>query len=530
VTESRGRASVTYLIGRKAGSPMKRRLSFWLFRFGLWLAASLAVLLPVGATLKVMGRLDGVVAPATIPRLPAASVSDAERVRWRSIGTPLPATAPPIVLAYHDVRPNPKDRYVVTPEVFERQLTALSEAGFHTISSAEYAAYLRGAPVAPRSVYLTFDDGTGGLYLYADQILERLGMRAASYLISGRVGTHRPYYLSWPEIHTMAGSGRWDFQAHTHDLHTRGPVGAEKKDGSLLTGRAWDPKTGQPETDEEHARRVRADVAAQLDDFAREKMPKPILFAYPFSDLGPRDDRGAVDVTAQIIDSTYVAAFTNKAATVAPTSRRSSAGGELQRIEVFGDTQPDDLATRVANWTAIAPGATAPLTDQGRWWDAWTGTVPAIGVFRGQAPPPAGKSYLQATYAPYATADWTGYRIVAGVRGLVRRGNNANVTVRVGGTGSLTVRTSHNGAQVVSDTGAVLTTIEAEPAARHVIEVSVTAKDTKIKIDDKPPRTIPGTGGPRSTGGFGIALRREAGNQLPAFNDVTVTALGADSR
>jgi biofilm PGA synthesis lipoprotein PgaB len=527
VTTSRGRATVTYLIGRKAGSSPRQRLSFWFTRLGLWGMALLTISIPVGATLKVMGHLDGIVVPAALPSLPPVPVTDAERRQWRAIGAGLPADAPPIVLAYHDVRPSPRDRHVVTPDMLERQLTALSEAGFRTIGSAEYAAYLRGGPVGPRSVYLTFDDGTGGLYLYADQVLARLKMRAASYLISGRMGTHQPYYLTWPQVQIMAGSGRWDFQAHTHDLRTRGPVGEDRSDGSLLTGRAWNPATGRLESDAEHEQRVRADVAAQLDDFARQKLPEPLLFAYPFSDLGPRKDRATVAATAKIIDDTYVASLTNNDETAAPTSRRSSAGGRIQRIEVFGDTQPDDLVSRVATWTAIAPGGT-PLQDAGRWWDPSTGTVPSIDAFRGKAKPPAGKAYLQATYAPFATADWNDYRVVATVRDLDPEGGNANVTVRVGGTGSLTVRTSHNGVQVVSASGSALARIETVPGPQHRVEISVATNSTSIRVDNGPAKTLKSAGGPRGTGGIGIALRRDGSARLPAFSDLRVSALRPD--
>jgi poly-beta-1,6-N-acetyl-D-glucosamine N-deacetylase len=323
----------------------------------------------------------------------------------------------------------------------------------------------------------------------------------------------------------MAGSGRWDFQAHTHDLRTRGPVGTNRKDGSLLTGRAWNPTTGQLESDIEHEQRVSADVAAQLDDFAGQKLPKPLLFAYPFADIGPRQDR--LD-TARIIDSAYVAALTNNDETVAPTSRRSSAGREIQRIEVFGDTQPTDLVTRVASWTAIAPGSKSPLKDAGRWWDPSTRSVPSMDVLRGKAKPPAGKTYVQATYAPYATADWNDYRVAATVQGLDPRGGNANVTVRVGGTGSVTVRTSFNGVQVVSASGTPLSRLATKPGPKHLVEISVAANSTGVRVDNGPVKTLGTSGGPRSAGGIGIAVRNPGEAHSPSFSDLTVRASRPD--
>lgn len=517
------------LIGSDIHAKPNRHLPLWLVKAGLWTMAMSIVIVPVGVALTLLNRVDG------LPKQPKTNpvvVSEQERQAWRAMGAGLPAQAPPVVLAYHDVRPGSKEGYVVSPELFEKHLIALAEAGYRTATSAEYVDYLNGKPAGPRSVYLTFDDGTEGLYLYADRILARQRAHGASYLISGRVDTHRPYYLTWAEVQQMHESGRWDFQAHTHDLHTRGLVGPEHADGSLLTGRAWNAKTGHLETAQEHRGRVFGDLAAQLRDFEQHNLPRPQLFAYPFSDLGSRNDKATVQTTRSIVGNLFTGAFTNKSAAPTPTSRRSSVAAEIERIEVFSNTTADELVAKVASWTAISPGAQpTPLADPARWWEARTRSMPALDVFTGKNRRPGNQTYVQADYAPYAAADWVDYRVEADLRGLQRGGNNANITVRVGGRGSVAVRTSYVGVQAVDpDTGAVIAAQKLTGSEHHNVRIEVTGTATQVQVDKGPVMRIPSKGGPGSTGGIGLAARRDAGSELPVFAKLTVSAITGAAR
>jgi biofilm PGA synthesis lipoprotein PgaB len=197
---------------------------------------------------------------------------------WR-----LPANAAPVALAYHDVRPDSTDRYTVSPAQLDQQLTALEAAGYRTLSSAEYVAYLQGGPVPPRSVYLTFDDGASGLWEYADPVLAKHHAHGAAYLITGQVSRPGPYYLSWDEVARMRGSGRWDFQAHTHDMHRQVATGPDGDRGSKLANLSWDADTGSLQSVAEHDAQVGADLTAMFAAFATQGLPAPRLFAYPFS-------------------------------------------------------------------------------------------------------------------------------------------------------------------------------------------------------------------------------------------------------
>lgn len=261
--------------------------------------------------------------------VPAARVDAATTARWKAVGAGLPERAAPVILTYHDLKPHSASRYIVDPAVFERQLSALRTAGYRTLTTDEFVAYLLGGPVPPRSVMLTFDDGTHGLWTYGDRILARHRMSAVSFLITGRVGRHRPY-LSWQEIARMARSGRWDFEDHTHDLHSRTRIGPHGELGSLLAHRRYLGSTGRPESTDHYQRRVRADFTSSLEDFERHGLPRPSLFAYPFSESA---DPQQTSYVRDLIERTFAAALTDKTFSPErrPADRRSIRSSSVSR-------------------------------------------------------------------------------------------------------------------------------------------------------------------------------------------------------
>jgi peptidoglycan/xylan/chitin deacetylase (PgdA/CDA1 family) len=493
-----------------------------LVRFPLWLAAAVIVVAPFTVAWRMhANRSDvGVQYDAPNPDLSSDDVAT-----WRGLASGLPSRAAPVVLAYHDIRPHSTDRYVVSPVELDEQLTALAEAGYRTLTSDEFVAYLRGGETPPRSVYLTFDDGTSGLYTYADRILAKHGMHGVSFLISGRVGRYRPYYLSWRQVTAMTSSGRWDFQGHTHDLHTRGAVGPRKVNGSLLTGSAW-PTSDRMETVDEHRRRIAADVRAMFDDFAQHGLPTPEVFAYPFSDANPAYDRGSVNATRDQIFESFPAALTNKVSEPTPVSRRAAAGKLFERIEVFANTRPADLLGQVAAWTAVPPDVPDALGDANRWWDERTRATADMSILDGRNPGATdASSYLAATYAPYATADWIDYTVTADVRGLLRAGNNGNLVVRSGSVAETAVRVSCCSLQIVSiHTGRLLAQQRLTLAERHHVSVDVREGLTVVTVDGKVSVQIPADRGVDGTGGIGLASRRGTSAEWPYFVRVRVSA------
>ncbi len=494
----------------------------WLLRPPLRLFAVLVAAAPF----LLATRLLSVPTPLTMaPQYapPAASVTSAELAGWQEIGADLPPAAAPVVLAYHDVRPNSPDPYVVSPVQLDRELSAFAAAGYHTLTTDQFVAYLNGGPTPPRGLYLTFDDGTQGLYQYADPILERNHMTAASFLITGRVGFHEPYYLTWPEVSEMAASGRWDFQAHTHNLHDRGAVGPRKAYGSVLTGSAW-PTPTRMETVAEHTQRVNADLTQMFRDFADHHLPRPQVFAYPFSEADASYDATAVQATAAIIKQDFAAALTNKTDAPTPVSRRSGADRVVERLEVFGSTDPTTLLDQIAAWTEIPPQIAHPLADTNRWWDEGSRDVAQLGQLIGENVPTDPRAqYLSADYAPYGSADWMNYAVTTDVLGLRREGNNANVIVRTGSPGEAEVRTSCCSVQVVDvASSAVLGQARLPAAESHRVRIDITNGAVAVTVDNMVALKVKAGNGLQYTGGISIASRRGGSTVWPYFANMSI--------
>jgi poly-beta-1,6-N-acetyl-D-glucosamine N-deacetylase len=505
-------------VGRAVGLVWRVRLARWL-RAPLWAVATAIVAAPF----VVAWRIDQPVLTTVQQDAPIAVVGQADLARWIAIGHGLPARAAPVVLAYHDIRAGSADPYVVTPSQFDRQLTALEAAGYHTCTSAELIGYLRGGALPPRSVYLTFDDGTSGIYEYADRILARHGMTAAAFLISGRVGRFRPYYVTWDQVRRLAATGRWDFEAHTHDLHSRAPVGPNRVDGSVLTGSIWLPGR-RMESLTEHATRIRADLAEMFADFAAHDLPRPAVFAYPYSENDSTVDHGAFESTRAVVSGEFEVALSNKVPTPAPVSRRSATAGLVERLEVFSGTSADELLAGVVTRTQLPTRVPAPLADLARWWDDRTRSTADLTVLNGQRSTPATPTgYLSAYYAPYASADWVEYTVEADVTGL-HPGNNGNLVVRAGSPAQTAVRVSCCSVQVVvAATGAVLAQHGLHLAGHHHVTVGVAAGWLDVTVDGLARLRVPEPGPQPATGGIGLAARRGWSAYWPHFLNLSVT-------
>lgn len=153
------------------------------------------------------------------------------------------------VLMYHHVSPNP-GLVTLSPEVFSAQMEWIAANGYHTATCDELAGFLEGGGLPAKSVVITFDDGYLDNYVYAYPVLERLGLRAAVFIVTGWIGDGPPrkhsgmsgeipscpdhktcmakvrsgqgdeVMLRWSEIDAMHRSGVFEFHSHTH-THTR---------------------------------------------------------------------------------------------------------------------------------------------------------------------------------------------------------------------------------------------------------------------------------------------------------------------
>jgi peptidoglycan/xylan/chitin deacetylase (PgdA/CDA1 family) len=146
-------------------------------------------------------------------------------------GTTLPddiLEADVTILTYHDLGYEPGNPMVITPELFDTHLTALTAAGYETVSLAQLMAFAEwGEPLPDKPLLITFDDGYLSNYELAFPLLQAHGMKAVIFAIghsAGR-GTYkdtgipiRPRF-SWEQARAMEASGLVEVQSHSYDMH-----------------------------------------------------------------------------------------------------------------------------------------------------------------------------------------------------------------------------------------------------------------------------------------------------------------------
>ncbi|WP_441245140.1 polysaccharide deacetylase family protein [Kitasatospora sp. McL0602] len=506
-------------------APMPRGFTHWISRLVLALAALAVLAMPFYAGWEYYTfRRD--VTPQVAP--PELRLDRSTQADWHGEAAKLPDTAAPVVLTFHDINPHSDSPYIITPQAFDEQLTALEDAGYRSLTTDEFVDYLKGGPAPLRSVYMTFDDGTNGLWVYGDRILAKHHMHAASYLITGRVDHNRPYYLSWEEISRMASSGRWDFQDHTHDLHWRGAVDAEGAQASALANRLWLADKKRIETVGEYQTRFQGDIAQSLADFDAHGLPKPQMFAYPFSETSERANLPVPGPSLQgMLEQTFAATLTDVSKRPLPAGRRAAGVRQVQRLEVYQKTTAKSLLAEIGQWTLVPPVADDALAKPDGWEHNDGTNGKDIGALTGAGPYPSTGGYVSAEYLPLTSADWNDYTAETTVSDLADSDNNVGLTVRTGSGDPLTVSLSRSFVGIYRGTGDKREQVATKPlvaTATHQLKVTVNGSLTKVLVDGRTELSWTSKAqGTEATGGVGLSVRKGAASlNWPKFTGLKI--------
>ena len=247
-----------------------------------------------------------------------------------------------LVLSYHNVTADGRaqesgrrDRYTVSATEFASQIDMLRGTGFTSVRLGQVLAAMRaGRPLPPRSVLITFDDGGAGQWVYADRVLAAAGFSAVAFLITGHLGAG-PNYLTWAEAAALAGTGRWDIGAHTHDHHHLVPTGPSGMCASVLINRLWDPGTASLEPVGTAQGSFDRDLETSLTVLQRAGISRPQAFAYPFSQVdAPTNDVAFAAYVRDRLATTFPLLMSNTSP--ARTARPEDLpAGMLPRVEVL---------------------------------------------------------------------------------------------------------------------------------------------------------------------------------------------------
>ena len=100
-----------------------------------------------------------------------------------------PERSPVTVLMYHKIAENTDgNQFTIPLERFEKQMQYLVDNGYESILTEDYVAFLENEEKLPeKPVMITFDDWTPGQYKLARPVLNRLGLHAVFFVITGKL-------------------------------------------------------------------------------------------------------------------------------------------------------------------------------------------------------------------------------------------------------------------------------------------------------------------------------------------------------
>jgi peptidoglycan/xylan/chitin deacetylase (PgdA/CDA1 family) len=133
----------------------------------------------------------------------------------------------------------------VTPERFAAELAWLAGHGYHPIRlAALFRALEHGAPLPPKPVVLSFDDGYVDDVTTVAPLLRRRGWPAAFFVITGRAGARA--FLTWPQIRALDRAGM-DVGSHTVDhVELPGLTAAGRRQELVASRQALERHLGHP--------------------------------------------------------------------------------------------------------------------------------------------------------------------------------------------------------------------------------------------------------------------------------------------
>jgi poly-beta-1,6-N-acetyl-D-glucosamine N-deacetylase len=120
-------------------------------------------------------------------------------------------------IMYHDIVPQKKVFFDVTPQEFESQLQTIQRKGLTPVSADDLLTHLRtGLPLPPKPIVLTFDDGYLGHYTYVYPLLKKYGYPALFSIYTDKLDKKigRPG-LSWDQLKEMAANPLVSVAAHS---------------------------------------------------------------------------------------------------------------------------------------------------------------------------------------------------------------------------------------------------------------------------------------------------------------------------
>jgi len=207
------------------------------------------------------------------------------------------------ILMYHHFELEEELNYgtMISGEMFESQIKALSEAGYNAISFERLVDFVSGTAMLPANPFIiTIDDGYLSVYDVAFPILKKYDMQASVFIIG--VSHGRSHYrdtdhkilprFNDEQAREMVRSGIISIQSHSYDMHQFGPF----EDGPFREG----VLQMEGESNKDYIQAFIADflqAASQIDDMVDQR---PFVYSYPYGFFNDTTDRLLRDLGVKV--------------------------------------------------------------------------------------------------------------------------------------------------------------------------------------------------------------------------------------
>lgn len=312
------------------------------------------------------------------------------------------------VLVYHGIVAK-ADRFSITQAAFRDQMFALKRAGWQTISTADFEAFLTGKKTLPeKSFLLTFDDGRADSYNGGDPVLKVLDYTAVMYVATkDSLGLlHSRYYIDGGDIQSMLASGRWEIGSHLKQ-QTGGFViiDAAGNKGNFLSNKQWFTEKRRLETDAEYEARLHDEIVESQHLLERKLGVGIETMSYPFGDFGEQalNNPQALETIRGLAGAQYKMAF-RQVWDKTGEFLANYPGDDMLRLKRI-ETPTDWSGDRLISYLQRSRGKSLPLSDAfsagASWQASWGNVQVSNGALQLQAPRVAtgAEAFLEGTAA-----------------------------------------------------------------------------------------------------------------------------------
>jgi peptidoglycan/xylan/chitin deacetylase (PgdA/CDA1 family) len=205
------------------------------------------------------------------------------------------------ILCYHDIyidatSADSADSLSVSVSELVKHFSWLRDNGYHVASVSELVASRNGgAPLPPRSVLLSFDDGYVSFHTHVLPLLKLFNYPATLAIVGGwieapansnieyesdRIDPAR--FMSWSQIRDAANSGLVEIASHTFNLHHGELANPQGNSQPAVTTRAFDRNNRQYETDPAYQARIESDLRRGVEIIRERTGTQPRIIVWPY--------------------------------------------------------------------------------------------------------------------------------------------------------------------------------------------------------------------------------------------------------